>query len=93
MDRGCPQHIAKRGNFGSFLQDDWELVADPEKSALNGHEDLEQGAWKPLLQEYCSAFQKCIERFSSNYKNHGGIAALDSMMDAYEKSRKRIERP
>ncbi|KAJ3307532.1 tRNA-dihydrouridine(16/17) synthase [NAD(P)(+)]-like protein, partial [Gonapodya sp. JEL0774] len=37
LNIGCPQHIAKRGHYGAFLMEDWDLLY---KMVKNLHDNL-----------------------------------------------------
>lgn len=62
LNLGCPQNIAKRGHYGSFLQDEWELIASIVKAAA---EQLTVPVWCKIRifpsLEKSVAYAKMIE--------------------------------
>ena len=57
INLGCPQDIAKRGHYGSFLQDEWDLIYKLSASCVPFRCLGANGRLQPQLIRYTRTFQ------------------------------------
>ena len=66
INLGCPQDIAKRGHYGSFLQDDWDLIYKLSASCVPFRCLRANGRLKPKLI-HCTQTYQYQSRLNSAY--------------------------
>ncbi|KAG6905648.1 hypothetical protein DXG01_001448 [Tephrocybe rancida] len=76
IDLGCPQEIARRGRYGAFLMDDWELVYNMITVKFRVFKDIERRvAYAQMLED---AWDQILICHSCTCEQRGQNSALAS---------------